>query len=111
VVSPHGIEPMPLGRRLGSWLEGNRLESGYHDRGPDGMILAAGPGIRHGTPLGKASVLDVMPTLLYLHELPMGMDMDGHALTSLFDEEFTSENPILLIPSYEASRVGARPGV
>ena len=108
-VSPHGIEPMPLGRRLAAWLEGNRLESGYHDRGPDGMILAAGPGIRHGTPMGKASVLDVVPTLLYLYGLPMGMDMDGHTLTRLFDEAFTSENPILLIPSYEASRLGAPP--
>lgn len=107
VVSPHGIEPMPLGRRLVLYLEGNRLESGYHDRGPDGMILAAGPGIRHGSPLGKASVLDVVPTLLYLHGLPMGMDMDGHTLIRLFDEAFTSENPILLIPSYEASRLGA----
>ncbi len=107
VVSPHGIEPMPLEWRLTRWLEGRQLESGYHDRGPDGMILAAGPGIRHGTPLGKASVLDVVPTLLYLYGLPMGMDMDGHPLTRLFDEAFTSENPILLIPSYEASRLGA----
>jgi hypothetical protein len=73
------------------------------------MILAAGPGIRHGTPMGKASVLDVVPTLLYLYGLPIGMDMDGHALTRLFDEAFTSENPILLIPSYEASRLGAPP--
>ncbi len=114
VVSPHGVEPMPLARRFAARLEGNRLDSGYHDRGPDGLILASGKGIRHGVPLGKASVLDVAPTLLYYLGLPSGMDMDGHALTRLFDSGFTSENPILLIPSYEASRVALpanrRPG-
>jgi len=95
---------MPLWRRFALRLEGNRLESGYHARGPDGMILAAGPGIRHGTPLGKSSVLDLVPTLLYLYGLPIGMDMDGHPLTRLFEPTFTSENPVFLIPSYEAGK-------
>jgi type I phosphodiesterase/nucleotide pyrophosphatase len=109
VISPHGIEPPTLPRRLSGWLEGNRLERGVHARGPDGMILAEGPGIRHGLPLGKASVLDLVPTLLYLQKLPIAMDMDGHVLTRLFERAFTAENPILLIPSYEGpaeTRVG-----
>ena len=110
VVSPHGIEPMPLGRRMAAWLAGNPLESGFHDRGPDGVILVSGPGIRHGAPLGKASVMDVAPTLLYMNGLPVGMDMDGHALTRLFDAEFRSENPILLVPTYEAGRAPTSPG-
>jgi hypothetical protein len=101
VISPHGIEPPTLPRRLSGWLEGNHLERGVHARGPDGMILAEGPGIRHGLPLGKASVLDLVPTLLYLQKLPIAMDMDGHVLTRLFERAFTAENPILLIPSYE----------
>jgi len=109
VVSPHGIEPMPLARRLLGWLEGERFLSGYHARGPDGMILAAGPGFRHGTPLGKASVLDLVPTLLYSYRLPIGKDMDGHVLTRLFEDSFTSENPILMIPSYEAGRTEGPP--
>jgi predicted AlkP superfamily phosphohydrolase/phosphomutase len=102
VVSPHGIEPLPLGRRLLERLAGSPFTSGYHSRGPDGMILAAGPGIRHGVPLGRASVVDLVPTLLYYYRLPVGMDMDGHPLTRLFNPAFTSENPILLIPSYES---------
>jgi hypothetical protein len=111
VVSPHGIEPIPLGRRLLGWLEGRRFDSGYHVKGPDGMILAAGPGIRHGTPLGKASVTDLLPTLLYYYRLPIGKDMDGHVLIRLFDPAFTSENPILLIPSYKTRRIGPAPEV
>jgi hypothetical protein len=74
------------------------------------MILAAGPGIRHGTPLGKASVTDLLPTLLYYYGLPIGKDMDGHVLTRLFDPAFTAENPILLIPSYRTRREGVAPG-
>jgi hypothetical protein len=101
VISPHGIEPPTLPRRLSGWLEGSRLERGVHARGPDGLILAVGPGIRHGLPLGKASVLDLVPTLLYLQRLPIAMDMDGHVLTRLFERAFTADNPILLIPSYE----------
>jgi hypothetical protein len=104
VVSPHGIEPMPLARRFAQRLAGDRFSSGYHARGPDGMILAEGPGIRHGSPLGKASVLDLVPTLLYYYRLPVGKDMDGHTLTRLFQPAFTAENPILLIPSYEPAR-------
>jgi hypothetical protein len=100
---------MPLGRRFLAWLEGRRFDSGYHTRGPDGILLAAGPGIRHGTPLGKASVVDLVPTLLYYYRLPIGEDMDGHVLTRLFDPAFTSENPILLIPSYEPRRQDSSP--
>ncbi len=108
VVSPHGIEPLPLSRRILEGLEGNRFESGYHGRAPDGMVLAAGPGVFHGSPLGKVSVLDLVPTLLYRFGLPIGMDMDGHCVTRLFERSFVSASPILLIPSYEQSRIGGR---
>lgn len=109
VVSPHGIEPLPLGRRLLLALEGDRFESGYHDHAPDGLMMIAGPGVAHGKPLGKASVLDVTPTLLYYLRLPVGKDMDGHPLTRLFQDASLAGKPLLLIPSYERSRVSARP--
>jgi len=106
VVSPHGIEPLPFLRRLLEGLEGNRFESGYHGRAPDGLILASGGGVRHGALIGKTSILDLVPTLLYRFGLPIGMDMDGRPLTSLFDDAFVSDTPVLLIPSYEARRAG-----
>lgn len=108
VVSPHGIDPLPLERRLLVAMEGDRFESGYHGRAPDGLIVVAGPGVVHGKPLGKASVLDVTPTLLYYFRLPLGLDMDGHPLTRLFQEETLADTPLLLIPSYEASRISQR---
>jgi len=108
IVSPYGIEPVPLLERFLLWLGGDRLASGYHDRAPDGLIVAAGSGVFHGKPLGKASILDVTPTLLYDLRLAIGMDMDGHPLTHLFDEATISRRPVLLIPSYEASRISRR---
>jgi predicted AlkP superfamily phosphohydrolase/phosphomutase len=109
VVSPHGIDPLPLERRLLVALEGDRFESGYHGRAPDGLVVIAGPGVAHGKPLGKASILDVAPTLLYYFRLPIGADMDGHPLTRLFQQETLSDAPLLLIPSYEASRLSGLP--
>jgi predicted AlkP superfamily phosphohydrolase/phosphomutase len=105
IVSPHGIEPVALPGRLLLWLQGDRLQSGTHDRAPDGMIVAAGSGVSHGKPLGKASILDVTPTLLYELRLAIGMDMDGQPLTRLFEEATNSRRPVLLIPSYEGSRI------
>ena len=105
VVSPHGIDPLPLGRRALMALEGDRFESGYHGRAPDGLLIAAGPGVAHGKPLGKATILDLAPTLLYHYRLAIGMDMDGHPLTRLFQDQFIATRPLLLIPSYEGSRL------
>lgn len=109
VVSPHGIEPLPLMGRFLEGLEGNRFESGYHGQAPDGMVIGAGAGARRGG-LGKTSILDLVPTLLYRFGLPIGLDMDGHPLTRLFEADFVSTTPVLLIPSYEASRIGGARG-
>ena len=105
VVSPHGIDPLPLGRRALMALEGDRFESGYHGRAPDGLLIAAGVGVAHGKPLGKSTILDLAPTLLYHYRVPIGMDMDGHPLTRMFQDDFIAARPILLIPSYEGSRL------
>ena len=86
-------------------LEGDRFESGTHARGPDGLLIVAGPGVAHGKPLGKSTILDLAPTLLYHYRLPIGMDMDGHPLTRIFTDEFIAARPLLLIPSYEGSRL------
>ena len=34
--------------------------------------------------------------------------MDGHPLTRLFDKATLADTPLLLIPSYEASRISQR---
>lgn len=53
-----------------------------HER--DGVLLAAGPSIRHAAQRGRASVLDIAPTLLALLDTPVWREMDGRVIESLF---------------------------
>lgn len=99
VISPFGMEPLSLPKRLLERMLGNR-ESGTHERAPDGFLMAFGPAVRPVRP-GRASVLDVTPTVLYYFGLPIGRDMDGHARTDMFTRAFTAARPLAFIPTYE----------
>jgi hypothetical protein len=99
VISPFGMEPLSLPKRLLERALGND-ESGTHERAPDGFLMAFGPAVRPGR-LRRGSVLDVAPTVLYYFGLPIGRDMDGHARTDLFAPFFTSARPLAFIPTHE----------
>ena len=111
VLSGHGFEPAPLGRRLLGALTGTSVATASHAAGPEGFFLAVGDGIRAEARPRNASVLDVAPTLLYLMGLPVARDMEGRVLTEILDEEFARQNPVTFIPSYEGLDVApAAPG-
>jgi hypothetical protein len=99
VVSAFGMEPLSPGKRLLERLVGNAAISGTHERAPDGFLLAYGAPIEPGRP-GRASVLDIAPTVLYFFGLPVGRDMEGFARTELFRPAFTAARPVTYIPSY-----------
>lgn len=105
VVSGYGMHAVPLWRRMLSALLGEEAPSGMHDDAPDGLILVAGDGIRPGARIENASVLDVMPTLLYLMGLPVARDMEGRAATEIVDDDFARAHPLTFIPSYESLAV------
>ncbi len=100
VISGFGMEPLGVGKRLLERALGNNLLSGTHENGPDGFLLAYGPAVQPGRH-SRASVVDVVPTLLYFFGLPVGHDMDGYARTDLFRGSFTGARPITYIPTYE----------
>jgi predicted AlkP superfamily phosphohydrolase/phosphomutase/tetratricopeptide (TPR) repeat protein len=50
-----------------------------------GIFVAKGPGIRKGGEIAGASVLDLCPTILSLYDLPVGRDMDGKPLVTIFE--------------------------
>jgi predicted AlkP superfamily phosphohydrolase/phosphomutase len=102
VVSAHGMEPVPLWRRLLAWATGAPSPSGTHAGAPDGVVLAVGDGIRAGAVLQGASVLDVAPTILYLMGLPIARDMDGRVLTEMIEDDFTRAHHLGFVPSYDA---------
>jgi len=101
VYSPHGIEPLPLWKRFVEWILGNRNVSAYHELSPEGVIFLYGKGITKGKNIEGMKIVDIAPTLLYYLGLPVGKDMDGTVRSDIFVIEFTSENPISFISSYE----------
>jgi predicted AlkP superfamily phosphohydrolase/phosphomutase len=100
VVSPFGLEPLSLPKRLLERTLGNPNISGTHERAPDGFLLAYGTSVRPGR-YPRGSVVDVAPTLLYYYGLPIGRDMDGYARADIFTSAFSAERPIAYIPTYE----------
>ncbi|MDE0889378.1 MAG: alkaline phosphatase family protein [Phycisphaerales bacterium] len=52
---------------------------------PYGIFVAKGPGIRKGETVSGASVLDLTPTVLTAFGLPVGEDMDGKPLVTIFE--------------------------
>jgi predicted AlkP superfamily phosphohydrolase/phosphomutase len=79
VLSDHGFRS---GR--GRPVEG-RYGSGIHS--VDGVLLAAGPGVRRGGRIEGATVFDVAPTVLALLGIPPARDMPGRVLLEAFEQE------------------------
>lgn len=100
VVSGHGMEPLPITRRIIEPFRGNPHLSGYHESSPDGLLILYGSGIAAGAKIQGASVLDVTPTLLYLLGLPLGRDMPGKLRADALEEELVRTQPVTFISSY-----------
>jgi predicted AlkP superfamily phosphohydrolase/phosphomutase len=62
--------------------------SGHHR--PNGIALLAGPGIKPGTQLEEANIVDLVPTILYSMGMAIPSDMDGRVLTEAFEPEYLS---------------------
>ena len=101
VVSGYGMEPLGFGKRALEQVLGDPELSGTHEGAPDGFLLAYGAAVAKIRQLRRASIVDVVPTILYYLGLPIGRDMDGYARTDVFQPGFTEEHPITFIPTYE----------
>ncbi|MEM7146601.1 MAG: alkaline phosphatase family protein [Verrucomicrobiota bacterium] len=62
-----------------------------------GIFVAHGPNIKQDDLVFGANLLDITPTILTHFQLPVGDDMDGRPLTSIF----TDEPPIETVPSWD----------
>jgi predicted AlkP superfamily phosphohydrolase/phosphomutase len=77
--------------------------TGTHRRG--GILILRGPGVQPGVELHGAKITDVVPTLLYLLDLPLPDDLDGTILTPALDEELVRDR----LPRSCAGEVGESP--
>jgi hypothetical protein len=109
VYSPHGIEPLPIWKRMVYWIFGDKDISAYHENGPEGVIFFYGKDINRGRHIEEMRLIDIAPTLLNYLELPVGKDMDGTVNSTMFMEDFKVVNPVLYISSYEEVEIKAPP--
>lgn len=85
IVSDHGFEHTPY----------------QHYRAPPGILLMAGKHIRRGKGMESTKVVNIVPTILFLLNLPQADDMDGRILSEALDfgeEEILGASKI---PTYE----------
>jgi predicted AlkP superfamily phosphohydrolase/phosphomutase len=68
---------------------------------PHGIILVKGPYIKKHYKIKNAHIYDIVPTILYLLNLPIGKDMDGKVLKEIFKKNFLKERAVKYIDSYE----------
>jgi len=101
VYSPHGIEPLPIWKRLAFWLFEDPDVSASHGNSPEGVVFFYGKNIIHGKRIENIRLIDLAPTLLNYLGLPVGKDMDGIVNSSMFVDDFKIGNPVLYISSYE----------
>jgi predicted AlkP superfamily phosphohydrolase/phosphomutase len=74
-----------------------RLEpSGTHH--PDGIFIAAGPGVLEGRVMSGLSILDVAPILLHSLGLPIPEDLEGHVPTQVFEPDWLQARPVRVGP-------------
>lgn len=66
-----------------------------------GVFLASGAEIARRADLGRVTLLDVAPTLLYAKGLPVAEDLSGRVLDKLFVREFREEHPLRTVATYE----------
>ena len=100
VVSGFGMEPLSVGKRMLERYVGTPDLSGTHEDAPDGFMLAYGTSVAPGRK-SRASVVDVVPTILYFLGLPVAHDMDGRARIDVFRREFSDGRPVTGILTYE----------
>lgn len=101
VFSPYGIEPLPFWKRVVDGLTGDTEVSAFHEMGPEGAIFFYGKNIFREKNIEGMRLVDVAPTILYYLGLPVSKDMDGIVRSSLFSRDFTIDNPVFSISSYE----------
>lgn len=101
VVSAYGVEGPRGWQRIRGQFSSEQQVQGRTDRGPDGLLLLLGEGVRQGSRLPEARIEDVVPSLLYAAGFPVARDLDGEVLVGAFDSRFLAANPIQFLPSYE----------
>ena len=66
-----------------------------------GILIMNGKNINKNISIKESHVFDVVPTILYLKNLPVGRDMDGKVITEAIENDFLNRHSIEYIDTYE----------
>ncbi|MBD3288387.1 hypothetical protein GF337_06245 [candidate division KSB1 bacterium] len=66
-----------------------------------GVLIMNGKNIRKNASISETFVCDIMPTILYLRDLPVGKDMDGKVITEAIEPSLLKEREVQFIDTYE----------
>lgn len=98
VLSDHGFHAV--------WDPARPDTSGHHRL--EGIIALRGRGIAPGKLLPDARLVDVLPTVLRLLDLPIARNLEGRAIVAAFDRDFLAAHPERQVDDYGLA--GAAPG-
>jgi hypothetical protein len=106
VCSPSAVVPKALPANVWALaLDAVRSEEPGAD---DGFVLVMGTDAAHREHPAAASVVDVVPTVLFGAGLPVARDMDGRVLYDAFSDELLRRSAVTAIQTYEAERLVVR---
>ena len=91
LFNPTDFRYMIRGNFGDAWFHQPQSRVADHDM--EGILIMKGKDIRRGVKV-DAETVDITPTLLYLHDLPVLDDMDGRVLREAFDEELISRQKV-----------------
>lgn len=94
VCSDHGFYG-PRRAKDGGTLLGVYMHDKY------GIVALMGKGVRKGSHIIDAGILDITPTILYALDMPVGRDMHGRVLTEGFEVDLLKTRAVSFIPTYE----------
>jgi predicted AlkP superfamily phosphohydrolase/phosphomutase len=77
--------------------------SGHHRL--EGIFMAMGPGIKAGSTVADAQIVDLAPTILYWMGLGIPDDMDGKVLEAIFEDEHLAGQKIAFEPAAQFERL------
>ena len=106
VCSPSGVVPPAVPAT--AWSLVSQTIRSDDPGADDGFVLITGPGVTHTAKPESATVVDIVPTILFAADLPVGRDMDGKVLTDAFGDEFLRQTKLSAIQTYEAEKLVVR---
>jgi hypothetical protein len=107
--SPYGVAAPAGLARFAKAVASSDLElRGSLAGAPEGLLLLRGDGIRAGVQIADAASVDLVPTLLYAGGWPLARDLDGRALTELFEPAVLQQRALYFVPTFEGLRRAPR---